>query len=91
MSLTAASMASKVKAKLEAITNWPTPGVNVIIQDMRFITAICDGIIEELTTNGVITPNTFANPSGQAVTVNTGTGIGTTTAPSTITGTGKIT
>lgn len=94
MAISESSLAAKIKANIEAITNFPTPGTNPLIIDMRFINAVSKAIVDELTTNAVIIPNTFANPVGQAINVTTGPGSGSTgatTAPSPITGTGKIT
>jgi hypothetical protein len=52
-------MKSKIKAKAEAAT-----GRTLNADDLVLLEAICEGIVEEITTNGKVNPGTFANGAG---------------------------
>lgn len=90
MSMVGTGMATAVKAELEAITDWPVEGMNVIVGDMRFLNAVCTGIVNYIKANAVVLPDTLNNPVGQPVLVSIPSGLGATTAPQVIAGTGKV-
>lgn len=95
MALNSTRLRDSIVSKIEAITDFPVTGQNPIIQDKRVIFAIADAIVEEIVANADVLPMAHTgtglqNPSGQPVTVDTSTGIGSTTSPEDITGMGKI-
>lgn len=91
MALTQASLTSKIKANIEAINDFPNPGIHPLIIDIRFIDAVSKAIVDEIQQNAIVLPDTLNNPSGQPVTVSTSSGVGATTAPKVIQGTGRVT
>lgn len=86
--MTGNGMASQVVAAIEALDASLTPDQKT--QLTNGWQAICGAIVSYIQGNADVSPNTLANPSGQAVAVNTSSGVGSTTAPQTITGLGKI-
>lgn len=81
----------------DAIANFiqssiPTAGIPVTPLQLQ---TMWEGIItllyNDIKTNAVITPNTFAAPTAIPVTVVPATGVGATTSPGPLTGTGKVT
>lgn len=90
MALTTSSLKNRIITEIEAVSNFPATGENPNVLDDRLIEALAKAIVEEIQANAVVIPDTLNNPSGQPVVVNLGNGVGSTTAPQTIAGTGKI-
>lgn len=98
MSVSASGIANRIKTNLEAITDWPIEGMNVVIQDMRFINAIAQALFDVLTTDVDVLPlahsgDDLNNPTGQpssGADPQGGTVNSTTTAPQTIEGKGRL-
>ena len=65
MAMTAASMASKIESRIQALSLTPTndPAVAVAYHN-NILQAFCAGIIEEIQENAVVT-TTFGAPDGE--------------------------
>ena len=64
MALDKTSMATKIQIALKAVTLIQTDGVMTPTEkdteQLKYLEAFCDGIIDEITTNGVITTTSGA-------------------------------
>lgn len=98
MALSGSSLAGKIKANIEAISDFPFEGENPLIVDIRFINAVANAIVEEIVQNADVIPaahsgTSLNNPAGQPSTgadPQGGVVNSTTISPQTIEGMGSI-
>lgn len=56
---TAAQLKARIKAKIEAVTNYPEAGTNPVFADERIIQALAEAIWEHITIDIEVKPGTF--------------------------------
>lgn len=66
MAMTGAGMKALVKAKIEAVSNFPQAGTSPVFIDDRILEALCEGIVEHIQGNAVVTA-VGADPQGGSV------------------------
>lgn len=66
MSLSASGMKSLIKSKIEAISDFPDGGISPTFADDRVLQALCEGIVEHIQGNAVVS-TTGSDPQGGIV------------------------
>lgn len=83
MAMDKTSMKNKCKAAIQAIANFPEKGVSPVFIDDRVLEALCQGIIEEIQQNAVVSSAvsvasvTMVTPGLSSSGPGTGTAVGT--------------
>lgn len=61
---TAAQLKARIKAKIEAVNNFPESGTNPVFADERIIQALAEAIWEHITIDVAVKPGTFTVDGG---------------------------
>lgn len=67
---TAAQLKARIKAKIEAVNNFPESGTNPVFADERIIQALAEAIWEHITIDVEVNPGTFKDSLAAPITGN---------------------